>query len=79
MAKRPVATVFTVIPWAATSPASVLKKPTAAIRCELESASPGIGSRTEVEPTLTILPQPRSRIPGRTASIRTRGASTSDP
>ena len=72
------ATVLTVIPSAATSLASVLKKPTAAIRWEFESASPGIGSRTELEPTLTIRPQPRSRIPGSTASIRTRGASTSD-
>ncbi len=78
MAKRPVATVLTVTPSPATSLASVLKNPIAAIRCELERPSPGIGSRVELEPTLTIRPQPRSRIPGRTASARTRGASTSE-
>ena len=65
VAKRPVATVLTVIPSPATSRDSVFRKPTAAIRWELERLRPGIGSRVELEPTLTIRPQPRSRIPGR--------------
>ena len=80
VAKRPVATVLTVIPVGGDLARQRLEEADqAAIRCALESARPGIGSRTEVEPTLTIRPQPRSRIPGSTASIRTRGASTSDP
>ena len=37
-----------------------------------------MGSRMELEPTLTIRPQLRSRIPGSAASISVRGASTSD-
>ena len=78
VAKRPVATVLTVIPSAATSRESVLRKPTAAIRWELERLRPGIGSRVELEPTLTIRPQPRSRIPGTTAPASTRGARTSE-
>ena len=78
MAKRPVAMSLTVTPSAATSRASVFSRPISPGRCEFESASPGIGSRVELEPTLTIRPQPRSRIPGRTASISSRGASTSD-
>jgi len=44
----------------------------------LEGASSGIGWRVELEPTLTILPQRRERIPGTTAAISTRGASTSE-
>ena len=39
-------------------------------------ASDGIGSITDIEPMLTIRPQPRSRIPGNAVSISTRGAST---
>ena len=78
VANIPVATVLTVIPSPATSVASVFSIPTAAIRWELESASPGIGSRVEVEPTLTIRPQPRSRMPGTTAEASTSGASTSE-
>ena len=61
----PVATSLTVTPSAATSRASVFRKPTSPGRCEFESVSPGIGSRVELEPTLTIRPQPRSRIAGR--------------
>ncbi len=48
------------------------------MRWVLERLSPGIGSRVELEPTLTIRPQPRSRIPGSTATVSTRSASTSD-
>ena len=50
----------------------------AAMRCAFERLRPGIGSRVELEPTLTIRPQPRSRIPGTTASASWRGARTSD-
>ncbi len=78
MAKRPVATVLTVTPSAATSRESVFRKPTAAMRWELERLRPGIGSRVELEPTLTTRPQPRSCIPGTTALASTRGARTSE-
>src|SRR5947208_587792 len=71
--------VLTVIPSAATSPAIVLKSPIAAIRFALERVRWGIGSRTELEPTFTIRPHLRSRMPGSTASASVRGASTSDP
>ena len=44
------------------------------------SRAPGRGSArgSSVEETLTIRPQPRSRIPGTTPSTRTRGARTSE-
>ncbi len=78
MANIPVATVLTVIPSGASSPARVLKKLTAAARWTLERFSSGIGCRVELEPTLTIRPQRRACIPGSTFSTRTRGASTSE-
>ena len=77
MAKRPLATVLTVIPSPATSAASVLNSPTVASRCALERARFGIGSRTELDATFTSLPQPRSLMPGSAASTRVRGESTS--
>ena len=51
------------------------------MRWELERLRPGIGSRVELEPTLTIRPQPRSRIPGTTAPASTpeRGRASGRP
>src|SRR5829696_5592488 len=73
---RPVRIVLNVMPSAASWRASVLNAASVAARCELESISTGIGSRTEVDETLRMRPKPRSRMPGTVAWISAIGAST---
>ena len=76
MAIRPGSTELTVTPSRATSRASVFSAPSSAARCEFDRMSPGIGSRTALEETLTIRPKPRSRMPGTTRSTIAIGPST---
>ena len=58
MSIRPGAIVFTVIPSAPTSRASVFIQPTTPGRIAFESARSSIGERTELDSMLTIRPRP---------------------
>ena len=77
VAIRPGSTVLSVTPDPATSREIVLNAASVAERWLLESIRLGSGSRTVQEPTLTMRPKPRSRIPGSTSRISASGASTS--
>ena len=61
MSMRPGAIVFTVIPSAPSSRASVFSQPTTPGRTAFESARFGIGSRTEEDSIATIRPRPLAR------------------
>ena len=65
-------------PSPATWRAMVLNAASTPARSVFESMIAGIGSRTDVDATFRIRPQPRSRIPGITAPISASGASTSE-
>ncbi len=64
---RPGRIMLTVTPSAATSFDSDFDQPTSAERIAFERPRFGIGWITPDEPTVTIRPQPRSRIPGSSA------------
>ncbi len=76
-ANRPGRIVFSVIPSAASRPASSLKVASSALRWAVDSSSAGIGSRAALDETFRMRPNPRSRMPGTACSISAIGASTS--
>ncbi len=67
---KPGMTLFTVMPWVATSLASVRAKPVTAARTALLRISPSTGCLAAIDVTLTMRPQPRACMPGRTPRTR---------
>ena len=77
MAIRPGSALLSVTPSPATWRATVLNAASIEARWAFESIRLGIGSRTALDTTLRMRPNPRSRIPGIAASISAMGDSTS--
>jgi hypothetical protein len=77
VAMRPGRIVLSVIPSGASFCPSVLNAASSPGRWALDMSRFGIGSRAAEEETLTIRPNPRSRMPGTTRSIISIGATTS--
>ena len=63
-------TLFTVMPWMATSVAHVFAQLATAPRTVFDTPKPASGALTEVLMTLTIRPQPSAFIPGKTACAK---------
>ena len=70
VAMRPGRMILAVMPSAATSRASVFDQPTSDRRRAFDTARFGMGATTPDDVLVTIRPQRRARIDGRTRSVR---------